>query len=609
MVFTRGRGGYMLLESLSVQNYRCFEHLTDLPLVAITAFIGPNDSGKSSLIHLLRHCFADEGLQPADFRYSNSPVVVEMRFVVKRASEAENAQPFMLSERQLVVRKRFFKAGSRPVTEVYRTAFDDERLNRLATLRLSELSDLISEMDIPGRFKSNEERVRAIEASVASSSPSKSPHWVGADDGINRVLPEFLVFGADEDLNLQTGPLVTTLRQVYKRIVEQQPHQVVELLRDAREALDGEIATINPVIAEFLPGGSTLVVEPRLDISNSLNLGEIRIRNADGEIQSFARCGDGTKRRIMLGLFQWANDVLTKIAEEEQRSLLWGFDEPDTHLHYQAQYDLLAKLRKMADGPMQILLCTHSIPIIDRLPAHVVRHMVPDRTNQTTSVEYIRGGKDEAQFLRSVGHGLGFPNSLLFYERCFVLVEGPTEEKALPMLYQTAYGTSLLDDGIQLFAAEGAGAVLQLARLLYQHNREVIILLDNDMQGEHEVVVAVQRLSELGLDTAARIVYVGNSEFEDAFSDDVIAECLKAYRPRVDQRPWGDADIAAFRSPSAESEGKFSNDLLRKGVGPASRQRLTKPEFGRLLGEHATADFIPSQLRHLFEVARSVAQS
>lgn len=55
---------------------RCFGHREALPFERIMSFIGPNDSGKSSIL-LLQRCLEYEPLPEADFRDPRFPVVAD----------------------------------------------------------------------------------------------------------------------------------------------------------------------------------------------------------------------------------------------------------------------------------------------------------------------------------------------------------------------------------------------------------------------------------------------------------------------------------------------------------------------------------------------------
>lgn len=601
----------MLLTRLSVENYRCFEVLSDLPLEPLTAFIGPNDAGKSSLLRLLRHGLRNEPIAAQDFRNPERPVALLLRFDVTRASEAAASADFRLSERELVVRKEF-APGAKPATSVYRRCFVDDRLNRLNALRSQELIDLLREFGVQESPTNNAGRVMAIQRHIATVPATEHEAWVPADARLDVVLPEYLLFGAAEDLTLQSGPLMTALRQVYRSFLERQATEIQTLLDQATAELRKELGRLTPVLASFGPDGLGLEVDPNLDISNGLVLGEMRVRMPDGGVIPFSGCGDGTKRRIMVAVFGWANDVLGRIAEEEGRSLLWGFDEPDTHLHYEAQYRLLGQLKGMTRGHMQMLLCTHSIPIIDRLPVTAIRHVVRAPNGASSHVEYLRDpledGGDIAEFLRSVGSGVGFANSLLFYERCFILVEGQTEEKALPILYRKLHAADLLDDGIRLFAAENDGMALQLARLLLAQRKEVIVLLDNDTRGR--LAGPIERLRQAGLDVDSRIVYAGEVEFEDSFSDAALLPCLNRHHPRRDGAPWTEAHLAPHREALARGEPvKISKAFLGGVVGPESGVGVSKPEFGRKLAEELEPGDVPQVVRSLFADARRLANA
>lgn len=599
----------MLLKGVAVENYRCFGHLSEFPFEPLTAFIGPNDAGKTSLLRLLRHGLRNEPIPAPDFRDAGRPIVLVFRFDVTRAPEAEATEAFRRSERELIVKKEF-APGQRPATFAFCRCYVDDRLNRLGELRTSELTELMAELGVEERPTNNPGRIEAIKRRAEANPPAEHESWVRAGADLDAALPDYLLFGADEDLTLSSGPLVAALRQVYRRFLERRAGEIQELLEGATVDLQEALGGLGPVLASFASDGLSLEVEPSLDISNGLQLGELRVRSADGTVVGFGGCGDGTKRRIMVAVFTWANNVLGRIVEEEGRSMLWGFDEPDTHLHYEAQYRLLAQLKGMARGHMQILLCTHSIPIIDRLPATAIRHVVRSGDGRQSTVEYLDDspveGGDVAEFLRSVGSGVGFANSLLFYERCFLLVEGPTEEKALPILYRKLHGVELIDDGIRLFAAENDGMALNLARLLHAQRKEVIVLLDNDTRGRLDGTVA--RLREAGMDVGARIVHAGDVEFEDCFPDDVIVDCLNRHHQRRDGHDWNASHLAPYRARLAMGEHvKLSREFLGAEVGPASGVGVSKPEFGRRLAEAIDGDQIPPVVRSVFDLARSLA--
>lgn len=599
----------MLLKYISIKNYRCFEDL-QIPLARLTAFIGANDVGKSSILHLIRHCLENDPIPKTDFRDKNKPITVDLAFEVNRDSEAAAAQRFMRSDRELLVRKTFSAEGGRPQTSVYRTCYVDDRLDRLETLRAPDLNSVMQELGITQQCTRNEERINAIRQYLAENPVDMHEAWIPVGSDLDSILPEFIMFGAAEDLTLDSGPLAKTLRRVFTSFLSSQEEQLNMLQVAARTRLMEEVEGLKPLLSQFTGRVSDLDVDPRLDFSKSLAFGEFSVKMSDGQTVPFSRCGDGTKRRIVAAVFSWSHKVNERIDREEGRSLIWGFDEPDTHLHYEAQYRLVAHLKEMAKGGVQVLLCTHSIPTIDRLPATAIRHLVWNVEKLETKVEYLdeklEDGEDVVEFLQSVGRGVGFPNSLLFYERCFIIVEGGTEEKSLPIMYRRLYDTELLDDGIRIFAAESSGAAIRLAQFLHKQRRQVLLLLDSDTKGKLQN--QLEELEEIGFNIQDRVLFVGTVEFEDSLPDDAVLAVLNRHHPRKDKTAWNSDHIRPFRNDLARgAQIKFSEEFLKKVVGPQSGVGVSKPEFGRRVAEIIDLGSIPQEIRTLFQKARDVA--
>ena len=62
----------MLLEKLTVQNFRCHESILDLPMHKLTIFIGENDSEKKSLLDVLSMLLTSRAPILSDFRQLDS---------------------------------------------------------------------------------------------------------------------------------------------------------------------------------------------------------------------------------------------------------------------------------------------------------------------------------------------------------------------------------------------------------------------------------------------------------------------------------------------------------------------------------------------------------
>jgi predicted ATP-dependent endonuclease of OLD family len=198
----------------------------------------------------------------------------------------------------------------------------------------------------------------------------------------------------------------------------------------------------------------------------------------------------------------------------------------------------------------------------------------------------------------------------MFYEKCFVLLEGETETNALPVFYRTLYKHSLLEDGIRLINMKGNGATKEFLRLIGRNKQEMAItLLDKDTEDENRGETA--KLTRAEFKEACfseefikiRMIYIGAKEFEDAFSDDVLARSLQIGFPKSDGI-WTAADIAQIRADKKMSDAL--GRIVHENANPSS-QKWGKPEFGKCLGRLCSKDEIPQELIKLFDLARRVS--
>ena len=103
--------------------------------------------------------------------------------------------------------------------------------------------------------------------------------------------------------------------------------------------------------------------------------------------------------------------------------------------------------------------------------------------DSTTSIETVKaGGELETnEFMTSICREMGLSNSHLFFEKAFILVEGPSEVNFLPLAYSKLHASSFTEDGISLINLSGNGAATNFLKLLMKNKRELITLfLDSD---------------------------------------------------------------------------------------------------------------------------------
>jgi len=609
-----GANGFRSLANICLE----FDHLTVL--------IGANDSGKSSVLDLLEILLSNRQPEDDDFRIEKGGSAIDcieavLEFTLQ--DEDTEAREFAIGNSLLV--KRLYSRGGGAKTHYRTNRPKDERLlANIAALNAQDQRSLILEIDpsIDESDISNEEkRIRCFRK--LKEAAEKTEDWVEAPSALVGLLPRFERYSA-MDYNDPASVISKTLRQVYERTIYEGPEseggistkRLIKELREvealARAAIEEKIAELQGYIQKYSDGVKGVSYRPAFDFVGSLRQGEFLLDRGYG-LHPLSRIGDGTKRRMFMAVTDWDREVTLEQAKSGPNlpSVIRGYDEPDTNLHYDAQrlmFSAISDIVCTKEAGIQAILCTHSLTMIDRAPAQTIRLFSLDDDGRT-QIEQLNTNDDPEieQFLQNLARELGFTNSIMFYERCFVLVEGDTEANALPILYRRIHGRSILEDCIRVINVRGNSAIREFLRLLGRNRKDmVVVLVDKDSEERKDTHLTRRSLMEAGFDAAfisERFVFIGQKEFEDAFPNQAIARALQTKWPRNDGTEWRPDQIEVLRR-----EDKFSN-RLRKLVyehAAESSNCWSKPEFGRVLAETCELEEVPEEISQLFMLARKI---
>jgi hypothetical protein len=415
--------------------------------------------------------------------------------------------------------------------------------------------------------------------------------------------------------------ILNTLRQVFNSVVyeDEDNQQLIAGLKQVRDkakvAINRKVAELTSYIRKYNDRVQDISYDPIIDFSRGLRPGEFLIDDGRG-LHYLSKTGDGTKRRMFIATLDWDRKVTLEQADQDAvlPAVIRGYDEPDTNLDYEAQRAMCRAISSIVQeekARTQAILCTHSPPMINRVPAQHIRILsLCDGCTQIEQLE-TEGDPEVEAFLRESARELGITNTLMFYERCFVLVEGETEENALPILYRKTYGHSLLEDGIRPINVRGNGAVKEFLRLLSRNRQGLtIVFVDSDAQDTDEADLTEEALRSAGFDDDfidEHLLYVGDREFEDAFSDEIIARCLQEKWPKSEGK-WTSADIEPLRGQDKKFSAALWEDLVCQYSREPLRSSWRKPDFGRELARCCDKHEIPEAIHGLFEIARTIAK-
>jgi energy-coupling factor transporter ATP-binding protein EcfA2 len=623
-----------------------FVDFDEVPGVAIdvenlTVLIGCNDSGKSSLLDILETVLQSKSPNPTDYHVplqtqdksgSDQPNPVQYIYVVLQfeveSNRDEEAKLYAIEDIITICAvysadaDRIYYLGSVPVDSRLRVDF--AALTAVNQIALIESIDASALEDLRNKDQ------RAAWLMKFTESAPKTTEWVSIPRGFRTILPRFERYSA-MDYNDPANLIMKTLRQVYESVIFEDEEiegattkRPIEVLRDLTSTVE---ARINDRVQELLsylqrynPQVRAISFDPSIDFTGGLRAGQFQIDDGRGP-KYLSNLGDGTKRRTFIAVVDWDREIAIAelIGATHLPAIIRGYDEPDTNLDYIAQRTMFRSLHDIVfakDSRTQALVCTHSPRLVDQAPAKSIRLLTWDQGRSSISKLHTDDDPAIESYLSEVARELGLSNTLMFYERCFLLIEGPTEKNALPLLYRTLFGHSPIEDGICIINVESNGAFKQFFKLL-SRNRQEICLIFADLDTEDspagkKLTKAILRTSNFDQSfirshifyTPSAPIMANGTEFEASFPNEIMVECLEKEWPKNDGN-WTIDEIVAMRS----IERKKFSEVLRAEVWKATEggNPWNKPMFGTILGASCPKESIPKEVKDLFEKARCIA--
>lgn len=611
----------MLLTSLTIENFRCIERLSEIPVHRLAVFIGSNGAGKTAILKALEILFTTSEPEPSDYFRQGDVHVDSIRIEGNFELEAHDTLPeaYHTPDGKGVLLIKTFTKGKLKC-EVQGLAIKDARLRNFAVLKAPDQKAALKSIGLsPENLV--EDRMRQLEAEVASGRLERVPATFEVDFApLMEHLPRFEMI-ASSDFRKPDEMVRRTLQDVVRAtIYPMDAASGVGALRADLKAVEAEVKAelvskvreMEDEIRVALPKLRRVSVEPQVDFARSVSSTPLLLDVGDG-LDRVERLGDGDQKKLWMALLEWQQKAARAGAPG---SVFRTYDEPDVNLDYDAERKLFSTVLEATDRKgtkTQAVVCTHAVSMIDRAAAESLNLISVDSTGKR-SVGYLRGADDAdlADFLREVGRAMGVTNSTLFYERAFIVVEGESEEGALPILYRTIYGKRMVEDGIAILPLGGSNGWHPILKILQKNRSEITtMLLDADCKSPTTgLKITPTQLSAIGFPlnfVTNQCFFIGTKEFEDAFATADILAAMNTHFPRIDGSPWAANDVDQWRTAP-----KFSKSLVEH-IGryhDAGGKPIKKPVFARRLAEVCTTHTqVPQAVRDLFVVARRMSKA
>lgn len=448
----------MRVARVELENFRCHQRLM-VDLQDVTAFIGQNGSGKSTVLEGIQSCIDGRPLRDED-RCIEAIESEAVRVAIKLVDLAELdniALGLPAACAEATVRRSW--QGGRVSLEVQRLALDvlapfrDE--GQSVTARRAIYKDIAKahpDLGLPP-----DQAIAPLRAAVETweqSNPDRCElTWVPARSvgALQERLTVIRIPAVREtaaDMREGRGTALSALLAVLA--TDDRSAGPMENLRDETQTrYEAEVAPLQQArledlerdftaeIQRFIPGA-----EVKMQITTavvSIPTPGVAIRAGQGaEVTDVALQGHGFQRALLMAALQLV--AQTALTDRDQPSVLLAVDEPELFQHpTMARHmgDLLARVAERADGRFQVAYTTHSPLLVD--PHHFERIRVFRRTGSARSVRAASQADVTARLdalgkgpaTRNVARAIDAGFAEAFFASAVLLCEGSTDVAAI----------------------------------------------------------------------------------------------------------------------------------------------------------------------------------
>ena len=590
-------GDKMRLIGLTIENFRCYAEPTSVRFNDLTALIGTNDVGKSTLMDALAIFFGVADPDKDDACKSGDPKAMQItcefdqlpdEIVVDSDFPTSLEAEHLLSEKgTLVIRKTYNGSLAKPkftsidAIAVHPTAENfsdllslkkDALKKRAIDLKVS-LDDVDTHRNAPIReaiWRAAQELVKA-EVPVPLESEGGRQVWTALQPN----LPTFALFKADrastdQDAEAQ-DPLKAAIREAIKEVEGdlQDIQKFVEAeVKKIADATVAKLREMDPSIAETL---NPVVSTKKWDSLFNTSI------TGDSDIPLNKR-GSGVKRLVLLNFFRAKAEKAA--AEKNANSIIYAIEEPETSQHPRNQRMLLNALRDLSFGEgRQVIVTTHT-PMLARYLNETDLRFIQRREDGVRTIGEI-GQVSQEEIAQSLGvladHNV----------KVFVGIEGVHDMSFLKgisrVLINAGEGVPDLEklelDGELVFIPLGGSNLTLWASRLSPLKRPEFHVCDRDNEPPADPKYQAH-IDAINVREGCEAIATNKRELENYLHHEAIVEAYAAQEIEIDLTdpfaPFDDVPMLTAKAVHAVNGDKpwdeLKTDQRRKKESAAKRQ-------------------------------------
>ncbi len=393
----------MKLEQIKIKNFRGYKNETIIDFDNLTALVGKNDVGKSTILEALDLFFNDgkgvikggvDDVNVTSLNEGDKEIIISACFgdvpdtvVIDATNSTSLQQEYLLNEAgQLeIVKKYVAGASSLSSAKVFIRALHPGNLqcNNLLSKTATELRRIITDQNIVCNDRTrNAEMRQAIwlhysnDLQIVSSELDVTKGDVKSIWGkLSTYLPVYSLFQSDRKNSDSDSEVQDPLKQAVKEILgdpviqqklDEVAIEVQQKLSDVANRTLEKLQEMSPEIASTL--------SPTIPGTASLKWNEVfkNVTITGDENIPINKRGSGVRRLILLNFFR--AEAERRLTELNATDIIYAIEEPETSQHTENQKKLIDAFLALASVPhTQIIVSTHSAQIVKRLSYDNVR--------------------------------------------------------------------------------------------------------------------------------------------------------------------------------------------------------------------------------------------
>lgn len=533
----------MDLHVLKIQGFRKHRNTT-INFSDSTFLIGENNVGKSSVLAALEYLLNPKSKIPDEEFYSISDennnitrktdeviLTAEFRNLPEAAKQWHgfrgrvlNYSPEFEGDSGLgfVYRKTYKIGESSPKIEVkqYKKLLKDEfkdckTINDYIEngLNIEDIPEKLKDFDYDQTLKTRDQNI-IKDSDCLYDYDEECIEWIdnpgGFPQNVISKLPHFLLIPAQdrqEEITSNNGALQKTLEELFKEIRDSSDNyrEAQKYLNRLQEELDPTkpgtevskmMAELNDVVADVFPSASILTM-PNLSDPNTTIKPTFIVKMSSNISTNTSLQGTGMVRAAVFALLRYKCNRDSLKREEDARSLIIGFEEPELYLHPNAINKIRDTIYRLAESSNNQIVCTtHSPYMIDisRKPRQVLNSLsllseeIDGSTAESISVkpfnvteEFINLQNDDQDYVKML---LKVDDSIAkcFFAKKVLIVEGDTEQIVLneTLTYLPRELESSIKSDWHIIRARGKAAIIPLIKYLKAMGIDVYVIHDGD---------------------------------------------------------------------------------------------------------------------------------